>query len=1467
MLPVDSAAGSTIEAANETLVFLGAGAAFDGNGTAERPQIASRPRSRGGRQRPSTAAAYNSIGGSADTYPTVTSIHVSTAAGGYTSLDVSNAVWRTSSLPASRLDRPAWFTSGTDASTTGSHSWAKKDTVLDQQTIEASLRFLEAGQREMASIAAADLQARMAVANGQRRDDWAPGASSGSRRPSLTSVGNSRPVLKQLQASGHDFDAGMNTRIDVATADGSRPGSRSRQRRDSGVAFGRGNYSDIIKPVEHSPSAPADVSRNQATGTASSSAASRFRRPSSSERRGASRRTSATERSAVLESSPSRSQRPPSPAAGKDLILMWRPMDEVRTARSRSRASRTSPYDGPRRSIYATGNADNDGAADAAANVQVRHQYDAKGFLRNYSEWVGSASDSSAASERDAHSSSMPSAQAAQPCVRAPAPTSEYGPASSPLFRSTAARTRPAPLNRLRSTRPKHGTLGDASTPVASAPLAIVAHDADAAGRPLGSDAVDDDLYELPAAAKIVIQRPAEPRRTTPVVVIQISAAGSVDTTSLPSAVSSSIAAASHLDADRPVLGSASPSGKPNGRRSSTVSIEAAMRAAALAHVPASTNAAAGASRENDDDHHWRSALVTASTVTCTVSAPPYVPDMSAAESSQHQLRDLSAPAIDSGAGGRHPSLRHMDSDSHASAGAASGAASSSVMDAFCKLSTGSTAGGEVTVFQEEEDATDQFMTARAATNAQHGSRRQLLFRVPSLIQPARASDGADNEGTFAVAASISVPSAAASSLSASSSNSGSFLDTDPTGAMTTCKADFKLDFETAAAGGAADSRPNITQNAAPDIDDLVNAGDAVAYAAEKTNEDASTSDRLFAGELASSAVAPDATRAEQNEIPCSQCLGTTTGDDADELGSSTAHTSLHLAAYHGHVACLEEMITDPAAWAHAVDHAGRTPLFYAAARNQVRAAALFADLQPDWIDAGDAYGDTPVHVACARGAVEVLQLLLQYGASPTLSNSRGMTGAHLATALQCVQMLHDYDGNLCTIDRDGRTPLFIACAMGREDVVLFLIELDAERYRACGAAAAGLARISALSMADANGDSPLHAAAGNGRLHIVQMLLEYGADVVAENAAGYTAEDVARLNRHVKCCELLRAVRQHEQRLGGRGDVHQRPTRRLLDAIGNADIDAASAAELQRQQQQRSIPRGDGAGRDRRVTMQPARSFLLDQLRGVAPLQSILAQPFPSAAVSEPAPQATLEIDAARSNGTLSSRQAPEHADGGSTNDSSGDAAGTATEIDRPVSAGSRARLAQKSRSQRRVMPRRSITEPLAHASDFDGTAAVHSSFSTTNGRGASTFCSSLRELGLASRSLSKSANASDRKSHAAGSEQQGRAPYLQVSAPRVELGMSIAPLPMEDNLNGAAAGDVQFSIGIGAGSSYRSSHQPRIRNIRGDQHHDGDHGRSQPDQQPLLQQRSLAHVIPLMMRISEAIGLTSRARQPPRS
>jgi ankyrin repeat protein len=141
--------------------------------------------------------------------------------------------------------------------------------------------------------------------------------------------------------------------------------------------------------------------------------------------------------------------------------------------------------------------------------------------------------------------------------------------------------------------------------------------------------------------------------------------------------------------------------------------------------------------------------------------------------------------------------------------------------------------------------------------------------------------------------------------------------------------------------------------------------------------------------------------------------------------------------------------------------------------------------------------------------------LLESNGGDADVRNDMLMSPAHLAKSVECLEVLFTFGADMAALDINGRSPLFVACAMNREQCAEYIINcLDQ-----CE---------TSLLIKDNRGDTPLHAAACNGAVDCLLMLLQYGIDPRTANAKGLKAIELALRNKQKKCRDLLAEYHLH---------------------------------------------------------------------------------------------------------------------------------------------------------------------------------------------------------------------------------------------------------------------------------------------------------------------------------------------------
>ena len=195
---------------------------------------------------------------------------------------------------------------------------------------------------------------------------------------------------------------------------------------------------------------------------------------------------------------------------------------------------------------------------------------------------------------------------------------------------------------------------------------------------------------------------------------------------------------------------------------------------------------------------------------------------------------------------------------------------------------------------------------------------------------------------------------------------------------------------------------------------------------------------------------------------------------------------------------------------ATAVAHAGHSALWLAAVRNDLAVikALLAAGVNAD---AHAVAEQTPLLAALgAPHSEEAAQLLLNAGASPETTESRGQTPLMLASAggrVAVISILLARHVRVDAEDHDRRTALWYAAAFGSRAAVDALLAAGANQ-----------------DATDSRGLTALHAAAGQNEAGVLAPLLGSEARINRRGAGGETALMVAAATGHVEVVNALLA-------------------------------------------------------------------------------------------------------------------------------------------------------------------------------------------------------------------------------------------------------------------------------------------------------------------------------------------------------
>ncbi|KAH6676133.1 glycerophosphodiester phosphodiesterase GDE1 [Plectosphaerella plurivora] len=216
-------------------------------------------------------------------------------------------------------------------------------------------------------------------------------------------------------------------------------------------------------------------------------------------------------------------------------------------------------------------------------------------------------------------------------------------------------------------------------------------------------------------------------------------------------------------------------------------------------------------------------------------------------------------------------------------------------------------------------------------------------------------------------------------------------------------------------------------------------------------------------------------------------------------------------------------------------DAFGRLPLHYAAQFGFVVVCQIIMSKMQEWgqfdveegIDAPewqDKEGFAPLHLSVIGGHPLTTQALLQgedwLGFQEKKMESRknvAKSGAVLALATKSnykviVQMLVDAGVNVNWRDNVGETALHVAARFGHDECTKVLLQGTAEQKADIEVGENSYAW------------TPLHVAAVDGHLSVVQLLVDAGADVGKPDSSGWTAQEHAALRGHLDIARLLAA-------------------------------------------------------------------------------------------------------------------------------------------------------------------------------------------------------------------------------------------------------------------------------------------------------------------------------------------------------
>ncbi|XP_076239069.1 no mechanoreceptor potential C isoform X1 [Calliopsis andreniformis] len=235
------------------------------------------------------------------------------------------------------------------------------------------------------------------------------------------------------------------------------------------------------------------------------------------------------------------------------------------------------------------------------------------------------------------------------------------------------------------------------------------------------------------------------------------------------------------------------------------------------------------------------------------------------------------------------------------------------------------------------------------------------------------------------------------------------------------------------------------------------------------------------------------------------------------------------------------------------VDGKGKIPLLLAVeAGNQSMCRELLAQQAPDQLRATNPSGDSALHLAARRRDIDMVRILVDYGATVDMQNGDGQTALHIASAEgdeTLVKYFYGVRASASITDHQDRTPMHLAAENGHASI----IELLADKFKASifertkdGSTLMHIASLNGhsecatmlfkkgvyLHMPNKRGARSIHTAAKYGHVGIISTLLQRGEKVDATTNDNYTALHIAVENAKPAVVETL---------LGYGAEVHVR--------------------------------------------------------------------------------------------------------------------------------------------------------------------------------------------------------------------------------------------------------------------------------------------------------------------------------------
>uniref|UniRef100_A0AAQ6ADK0 Ankyrin 1, erythrocytic b n=1 Tax=Amphiprion ocellaris TaxID=80972 RepID=A0AAQ6ADK0_AMPOC len=238
------------------------------------------------------------------------------------------------------------------------------------------------------------------------------------------------------------------------------------------------------------------------------------------------------------------------------------------------------------------------------------------------------------------------------------------------------------------------------------------------------------------------------------------------------------------------------------------------------------------------------------------------------------------------------------------------------------------------------------------------------------------------------------------------------------------------------------------------------------------------------------------------------------------EATTKKGNTALHIAALAGQEKVVAELV-NYGANVNAQSHKGFSPLYMAAQENHLEVVKFLLENGANQsLPTED--GFTPLAVALQQGHENVVALLINYGTKGKVR----LPALHIAARnddTRTAAVLLQNDPNPDVLSKTGFTPLHIAAHYENMSVAQLLLNRGANVNFTPKVSLSHMVLILISYLLSVQDElTPLHCAARNGHVRIIEILLEHGAPIQAKTKNGLSPIHMAAQGDHMDCVRQL---------------------------------------------------------------------------------------------------------------------------------------------------------------------------------------------------------------------------------------------------------------------------------------------------------------------------------------------------------